>query len=392
MKVVHVTPYFAPAFAYGGPPRSVLGLCQGLQAAGVDVEVVTTVANGSTDLPASPPGGDRYGGIRVHYAARAFPWLYFGAAVREPIRAALATADVCHVHGVWNVPEWEAARASRQHRVPLVISPRGMLHAAAVRRGRWRKRIAFEVLERRNLATAVRVHTTAYDESEELSAFVDRSRMVMIPNGVDLPPVERGRSDFRERFGIPASAPLVVFLGRIHPIKRLDLLIEAMRHATQTTPSARLVIAGPDEGGHLTSLRPQLDRLGGAVHSIGAVLDGDKWALLREAAVLAMCSDSESFGMSVVEAMATGIPVVVTHTCPWREVNERHCGLWVEQTPGAIGDAIVSILENPALAKSMGDNGARLARARYTWPAVAAAMSACYADVLSTSRTGRRVA
>src|SRR3954454_21478775 len=117
MRVVHVSAYFPPAFSYGGPPASVLGLCRGLQRAGVDVEVVTTTANGRESLRPSPPGGERYDGVPVHYAARAaapeegvralpaarpFPRGSPGPRTREPLREALATADVCHIHGVWN--------------------------------------------------------------------------------------------------------------------------------------------------------------------------------------------------------------------------------------------------------------------------------------------------
>jgi hypothetical protein len=109
LRVLHVTPYFPPARPYGGPPASVLGLCQGLQRAGVDVDVVTTTANGANSLPPSPPGGEQYDGIHVYYAARAFPQRFFGARVRDPLARALADADLCHIHGIWNVPEWWAS-------------------------------------------------------------------------------------------------------------------------------------------------------------------------------------------------------------------------------------------------------------------------------------------
>ena len=103
LRVVHVSPYFPPALQYGGPPASVLGLCQGLQRVGVDVDVVTTTANGVSQLPASPANGDRYEGVPVHYVETAFPRRFFGARMREPLAAALSRADVCHIHGVWNL-------------------------------------------------------------------------------------------------------------------------------------------------------------------------------------------------------------------------------------------------------------------------------------------------
>src|SRR3954471_14449390 len=103
MRVLHVSPYFPPARIYGGPPASVLGLCRGLQHAGVEVEVVTTTANGSDSLPPSGPAGEEDRGVPVRSAARSFPQRFFGARVRGPLTDALAHVDVCHVHGVWNV-------------------------------------------------------------------------------------------------------------------------------------------------------------------------------------------------------------------------------------------------------------------------------------------------
>lgn len=388
MHVLHVTPYFAPAFMYGGPPRNVLALCQALQSAGVGVEVVTTVANGAIDLPASKSGGPvpyTYEGIRVHYARRAFPRVFFNAELSEPLHAALARADLCHIHGLWTVPAWQAARAARQFGVPFIVSPRGMLQPAAVRRRRWRKRLAFELFDRRHLMAAVRIHATVDEEAAVLREIVEPARVFTIPNGVDLVGAERARPGARARLGIAPEDPLVVFLGRLHPIKRLDLLADAFLQVLSRHRSAMLVLAGPDEGG-LATIASQLARLGQRAKVVGALEDDDKWALLREATTLVLCSDSENFGTAVVEAMAVGCPVVVTDTCPWREVAEEGCGFWVPQTARWIADAVSSLIADPALAATMGARGARLARARYDWRGIGTAMAACYADALSARR------
>ena len=387
MHVVHVTPYFAPAFVYGGPPRSILALCQGLQTAGVSVEVVTTVANGATDLPASGSveAPDRYEGIAVHYAPRAFPRMFFNAAVRDPIRRALTRADLCHIHGLWTVPAWQAARAARQSGVPFVISPRGMLQPAARRRRAWRKQLAFALLDRRHLRDAALLHATVEEEAAVLREIVNPARVVTIPNAIDLAAADRAQPGARARFGVAPGDPLVVFVGRLHPIKRLDLLINAVLRVRERHPATQLLLAGPDEGG-LAAIGPQLARLARAVHVVGAVDDAWKWALLREATVLVLCSDSENFGASVVEAMAAACPVVVTETCPWREAAEQGAGLWVPQNAHAIADAVSSVIADPVLAASMGEQGARLARARYGWRAIGRSMAACYADVLAARR------
>src|SRR5688572_6958558 len=154
MRVLHVSAYFAPAFQYGGPPRSILGLCRALQRVGVDVEAFTTTADGKGELPAAPHG-QLYEGVPVRYFPRAFPRRFFGvrglaAALREACRG----CDLLHVHGLWNIPAWTAARVARRAGVPYILSPRGMLNPPAVRHSAWRKKLFYQLVERRNLVGA----------------------------------------------------------------------------------------------------------------------------------------------------------------------------------------------------------------------------------------------
>jgi glycosyltransferase involved in cell wall biosynthesis len=116
----------------------------------------------------------------------------------------------------------------------------------------------------------------------------------------------------------------------------------------------------------------------------------DKWALLADADALVMCSDSESFGMSVVEALAAGVPVVVTRTCPWEEVQSAGCGFWVRQDAEAIAFALEELLRDPPAARSMGQRGRVLARARYSWDVIARDMVEAYRNALVAERSTLR--
>jgi glycosyltransferase involved in cell wall biosynthesis len=383
-----VTPYFPPAVPYGGPPASVLGLCQGLQRVGIDVEVVTTTANGRDSLPASPPGGDVYQGLPVRYAARSFPRRFFGAHVRAPLTDALSRADVCHVHGVWNVPEWWASHLARAAGVPYVISPRGMLQPQAIQIGRWRKAAALTLLDRRNLKGASLLHATSDQEAGALRDLAFGPPIAVIPNGVDLREVENASGGSRARLGIPPAAFVVLFLGRIHRIKRLDLLAEAFVELRATHPGAHLVLAGPDEQGLLPGLQRRLSAHADRLHAVGTVQGGDKWALIRDADVMVQCSDSESFGLAVVESLASGVPVVATRTCPWSVLEARECGFWVEQSAVAIAAALRTLADDPLRRARMGSQAATFAREHYSWDAAAHLMAAEYTRVLS-GRTGR---
>jgi glycosyltransferase involved in cell wall biosynthesis len=382
LRVLHVTPYFPPARPYGGPPASVLGLCQALQRAGIDVEVVTTTANGFDSLAPSPPGGEQYEGVPVHYAERAFPRRFFGARVRGPLTRALALADVCHVHGVWNVPEWWASHLARAAAVPYVISPRGMLQPEAMQRGRARKAMAWALLDGRNVRGAALLHATSDQEAVALRALVPGAPIAVVPNGVDLSGAHRASRGFRARLGIPADAFVVLFLGRMHRIKRLDLIADAFAAACPAHPGMHLVLAGPDEHGLVPDLLRRLSGAASHVHAIGPIHGADKWALVKDADVMVQCSDSESFGLSVVESLASGVPVVVTRTCPWSEIETHDCGLWVEQTAPAIAAAIETLARDPVRRARMGERAAAFARDRYCWDSIAPRMARLYEGVI----------
>ncbi len=388
MRVLHVTPYFAPAFGYGGPPRSILGLCRALQAAGVEVEVFTTTADGARELRPSPPEGDRVDGALVRYFPLSAPRRMFQArGLGAALATATARADLIHIHGLWNLPGWTAARIARRLDIPYVISPRGMLDAGSLAHHAARKWIAYWAVERRNLAGAAFLHATSAAEAEALEARGAGAPVMTLPNGVNAPAAGLpARGAFRTRLGIPPGAPLVVYLGRIHPIKRLDLLAAAFERLRASRPDVRLVIAGPDEAGHRRALEPHFARLGSSAHWTGELSESEKWSLLADADALGVCSDSESFGMSVVEAMAAGLPVVVTQTCPWEEIETARAGFWVPQEAEAVADGLREILAHPAKAREMGERGRQLVQSRYDWDTVATAMAEQY----RVAASGRR--
>ena len=383
LRVLHVTPYFAPAFRYGGPPRSILGLCRALGRAGVETEVLTTTADGPVDLPASPLEGDRYGEVAVRYLPRAFPRRLFGArGLGTALEAALARADLVHIHGLWTITGWTAARHARRAGVPVVISPRGMLDPGSLAQHGWRKRFAYALVERRNLRGAAFLHATSEAEARALRARAPGAPVAVIPNGVEAPDrLAMTPGAMRRQLGIPARAPLVAFLGRIHRIKRLDLLAAAFDRIRAARPDAHLVIAGPDEGNERRRLEPLYAAAGDAVHWVGEVGDDAKWALLAGASLLVLCSDSESFGLSAVEALAAGTPVIATRSCPWAAIEETGAGLWVEQSPAALAEAALAVIEDQVRRREMGERARGLARERYSWDSAARAMAERYRAV-----------
>lgn len=388
MRVLHVTPYFAPAYRYGGPPRSILGLCRALGAAGVDVEVFTTTANGDEPLAAAP-GGTVHDGVRVRYFPLTWPHRYWRAeGLRAALKAAARDADLIHVHGLWNMTSWSGPVAARAAGAPYVISPRGMLQPEARRRHREMKSLAYWGVERANLRSAAALHATSALEARELTTY--GPPVIVVPNGVT--PGTASADDvaaLRAGAALDDGDDVVTFLGRLHPIKRLDLLADAFAIVRQARPRARLLIAGPDEGGYRQHVEATFAPVAAATRWLGALDSRAIAALLASTDVLVQCSDSESFGMSVAEALTAGVPVVVTKRSGWAEVDALGCGFSVAHEPVSIADGLLRVLDQPDRGV-MRTRAAQWARQTFAWDAIARSTRDLYERALSG--TGRRVA
>lgn len=388
MRVLHVTPYFAPAYRYGGPPRSILGLCRALGDAGVDVEVFTTTANGDQPLPAAP-GGALIDGVRARYFPLAWPQRYWRAhGLRGALKKAAAGADLVHVHGLWNMTSWAGVSAARAAGKPYIVSPRGMLQPEARQRHRELKSLAYWSIERANLRGATLLHATSVLEGPELTPF--GPPVFLIPNGVTLRHASpESVAALRARAGLRDGGEVVTFLGRLHPIKRLDLLAEAFAIVQHARPQARLLIAGPDEGGYRQHVEALFAPVKDSTRWLGAVNDEESAALLASSDVLVQCSDSESFGMSVAEALAAGVPVVVTKRSGWAEIDAIRCGVSVAHEPVSIADGILRVLDHPDRA-SFRTRASAWAKKTFAWDVVGKAMRDAYAQAIT--RSARRVA
>jgi len=388
VRVLHVTPYFAPAYRYGGPPRSILGLCRALGDAGVDVEVFTTTANGDAPLPPAP-GGTLIEGVRARYFPLAWPQRYWRArGLRGALKSAAAGADLVHVHGLWNMTSWAGVSAARAAGKPYIVSPRGMLQPEARQRHREMKSLAYWGIERANLRGATLLHATSVLEGPELTPF--GPPVFLIPNGVAARQASpESISALRARAGLHEGEEVITFLGRLHPIKRLDLLAEAFGIVQHARPNARLLIAGPDEGGYKQQVEALFAPVAGATRWLGSVNDEESAALLASTDVLVQCSDSESFGMSVAEALAAAVPVVVTKRSGWAEIDAIRCGCSVAHEPVSIADGILRVLGHPDRA-GLRARAAAWATKTFAWDVVGKSMRDAYAQAIT--RNARRAA
>lgn len=392
MNVLHVIPTYVPAWRYGGPMRSVHGLASAQAAAGDRVSVYTTNVDGPDVLDVPVGEAVRLDGVEVRYFPVVPPRrLGRSPAMGRALHATMASFDVVHLHSVFLWPTLAAARATRVAGVPYVLSPRGMLVRDLIAaRGRLRKTLWLALFERKTVRDAAAVIVSSELEAKELAALdLGAAYVEVVPNGLSIDEPTAAAEAAVAAPLLPADGrPLVLYLGRLSWKKNVDVPIRALAELPGLA-EARLAIAGNDDEG----LRPRLEALAAEVgvaervSFVGEVRGAAKSALLAAARVLVMPSISENFGMAALEAMAAGVPVVVSPGVGLAAaVEEAGAGLVCEPTPQAVAGAVARLLAEPELAREMGERGRRLAAERFSWPAIAAATRVVYECAIAAAR------
>jgi glycosyltransferase involved in cell wall biosynthesis len=294
--------------------------------------------------------------------------------------------DLVHLHGCWNAFGWAAAQWCRRAGVPYIVSPRGMLHPWSFRAGRVKKWTSYRLLERPTLARARFVHATSRHEADDIGRLRLGVGVVVVPNGLEeidvLPAGERDA--FRTRFGFHGDDFVILFLGRLHPKKGLEILIEAVREVTAARPEARLLVAGGGDPGYVASVHTLAGDLvaSGRVRFAGHLVGEDRRAALGSVDAFALTSHAENFGLSVAEAIGAGLPVVVSRGAPWPQIECWGAGFWVENTPQAVVGALTSLAADRPAAREMGERGRLAIRTHLSWDRLAADMLQAYSRAL----------
>jgi glycosyltransferase involved in cell wall biosynthesis len=395
LRVLHVAPYAAEAWAYGGIPRVLAALSRGLARRGHRVTVCATdAADAHARLPpgggAPEPDGVEIRLFRNVSNAAAYRLQFFTPLGLSGFLRRHATGfDVAHLHGCHHLPGFLAARAMRRAGVPYVLTPNGT--APRIERRRGAKWLFDATLGRGVLPGAARVLAVSRAEAGDLAALgVAAERLGVLPNPLptrEIVPPPRG--SLRARLGL-GEAPLVLFLGVLSPRKGADVLVEAF--ARLGVPGARLVIAGND-GGSAAALRRRVAAhgIGEAVTFTGLLRGADRLAALADADAVTYPSRHEAFGLVPLEALLCGAPVVVgdDHGCG-EVIGETGGGLRVP--PGdaeALATALRAILGARDRWRGEAIAAAARVRERFDADVVCARLEAIYGEVLGGTAVAR---
>lgn len=395
LNILHITPTYLPALRYGGPIKSVHGLCRALAKSGHHVQVLTTNVDGDTDSTVPLNEVVEMDGVQVWYfPSHKFRRIYFAPAMKTFLHAHIREFDLLHLHCIYGWPMAMAASTARKYEIPYVVSPRGMLVDELIhKKNLYVKSLWITLVERRNLRHAAGIHLTTEREVLHLKNLKFRTeKTFVIPNGVDSStvspqsPHQLNIEKINKSKRPLNSERLIIFLGRICWTKGLDRLIAALPFIE----NAHLIVAGSDEDNYQSKLVHIARSLNveSRVTFIGFISDdADKFALLKGATILVLPSYSENFGNVVLEAMSVGCPVVVSPGVGLASmVQESGVGLVVNNEPGELGRAINKFLAQPDLICLMRKRGPEIARTKFNWNRIAGQMAKKYKKILEESK------
>jgi glycosyltransferase involved in cell wall biosynthesis len=291
---------------------------------------------------------------------------------RETLRNAVSTGlfrqvDIVHVHGLWLPFCHRVLRQGLKNHKPTILGTHGMLEPAALKFSSWKKRIASFLYQNADLKNASAIHVTGTSELETI-----RRRGLVGPVIISSPGIElRPLPDWTQR----EESRIALFVGRIHPVKGIDMLVAAWKAINPT--NWKLLLCGPDGGNYVPALLDQIH--GTTIEYIGPVFDAKKEELYRNASLVLQPSLSENFSLTIVEALASSIPVLTTTTTPWKSIAERRCGWCVEPNPSAIKVALQNALSESVESRmNMGGIARAFTQECFSWPSIVYQLDSCY--------------
>lgn len=386
MHILHLSPYYAPAYAFGGVVRAVEGLARAQARRGLRVSVLTTDAwQGTARYPG--PAQETRDGVAIERLPNRLPALRrFNLSTPRGLRAALGTyltqVDALHLHEFRTLEALLAVPLAGQHNTPLLLSPHGTLTTSTGRSllkhawdGLLSPRVARHI---QHIAALTRAES---DEAQQLwrGWGLPAPQAHLLPNGVDLDEFAQlpDASAFRTRWGLD-GARVVLFLGRLHPRKGGEALLRAFRQLA--APDLRLVFAGPDEGA-----REDLQRLASGDARIvftGFLDGGERLQALAAADLFALPAVGEGLSMALLEALAAGLPAIISPGCNLPEAAEAGAALLAEVDAEALQEALQSLLDDAPRRARMGEAARAFVRQHYAWDAIAAAYEALYQSLM----------
>ncbi len=400
MRILQVTPYFYPAWTFGGPVKAVYELSKELVKKGHDVTVYTTdVCDRTSRLDVKSNGPLQVDGIRTYYfrninKALAYDYkLFLSPSLVSVIRKEISGFDIIHLHEYYTFQNIVTHCYAKKYHIPYVLSVHGSLCPTARKQKAPYKQVFTYFLGRYILRdVSIAIVLTKEEKKQLLLMGLEPDKVRVIPNGVNLlefaDPPKKGT--FREKYFIGSDERIILFLGRITREKGLDLLVSAFSKLVEQLRGLRLVIAGPSDLDYLASLKKLIvsKKIEDKVLFTGFLVGKEKLSVYVDADVFVLSSHFEGLSFTVLEACAGGVPVVITDCCNIPEVADYKAGFIVGGNEEEIQNAISRILDDEELKRKLGSNARRMVREKFTLSKVVEQLEELYREV-AYSASGR---
>lgn len=367
MKILQVTQFFSPV--HGGSAEVPYYLSKELAKRGHEVAVYTSDFKLSQDYINSIPE------VRVHYFKTWSSWanFYVTPGMMKETKGRIRHFDIIHMHNYRSFQNMVVAHYAREYGIPYVLQAHGS--ATTFFQKGWLKRTFDAIWGYRILKDASKVIAVTSTEVEQYKSLgISEDKIEIVRSGIDLSQFddlpERGK--FRKKYGLNDSQKIILYLGRIHKTKGLDLLVKAFTELSKHLNEAKLVIVGPDDG-YLPSLEKLIGELeiSDKVLFTGPLYEREKLRAYVDADVYVLPSFYEIYGITVLEAMACGTPVIVTDRCGIADVIGGQAGLVVPHDKEQLQHALLHMLSDDKIRRQSGESGKLLVGERFGWAIIA---------------------
>jgi glycosyltransferase involved in cell wall biosynthesis len=395
MRVLHVIPSIAPA--RGGPSQEVLEMVHALLSTGIDAEIVTTNDNGSNLLDVPLGQLITYQKVPIRFFSKFSPdfsalrEFSFSWSLTTWLYGCLRNYDLIHVHAIFSYPSTSAMTVARLQGIPYIVSPLGLLCTWSLQQSAQKKQMYLQMIERQNLNHCKALHFASTLEQQEVSSLHLNPSGFVLPHGLNCPaPIANARQKLRQFLDLPKDETIFLFLSRLHPKKGLDFLLKALNKISHH--QFTLVIAGQGEPGYEQELQNLVEQLGlkKRVRFVGFVGGETKDIMLQGADLFTLTSFSENFGIAVLEALAAGLPVLITPEVALADiVKAEQFGLVLPLEVDVIAYGLQYFLFNRQVYKEIGTRACSYVAQNYSWEKVAVNFAKAYEVIYNNSLSSK---
>ena len=403
MKILCVIPSYYPAFKFGGPIASVHYLNKALVKKGVEVTVYATNV-GLEDKVSANTEVD-VDGVKVFYFkfSKIVEFLgkisglfgptgwQFSRPLKRALKENLNNFDLVYISAIWNYPTAIAAHYCRKYKKPYIIAPRGIFYPYTFNKKNWKKRPYYQLITKRDLEKASAIHYTTIDEFEEGHSFlgIKNNHIFIVPNGISLSEFDNlpSKENLKNKYPILKDKKVILFLSRLDWKKGLDILAKAYGLLSKKRDDVYLVVVGDGPEKFKNQVKNWFKNEGVFERTLftGMFTGREKLEAYTGSDIFVLPSYSESFGMVVIEAMACGLPTIISDGVGlYQEINSSRSGLVVPCDSVKLAEAMNNLLNDAALRQNIKENAKKLVKEKFDIDKVADEMLKEYKKLISS--------